>query len=228
MAVWRDLTNPINIITVALATFVGEMAEHRIYSTANDWLDAALRVAGIPAFLPLLVAVLIVVCAYFRGRHELGKDDPKIYLESVEPGEGMAEALVLRNLGGAEALNVRIAEIQPAETRITFASVPLIPVGEKGASYPTQQNEGTILRHNLTHELKTAWVKRNSKGDTLPVRMRITYENHDKIVFEAQCDLVFNGAKHSASPELWAKEVIQFANWDFKQVGKKHHRQEQM
>ncbi len=211
-----------NAITVLLAGSVQQMAEHRIYGTANDWLDEVLKVVGIPAILPLVMAVLIVLFAWVRGRHEVEPDDPKVFLESVAAGEGLAESLILQNLGGSEALNVKIANIQPDKTKIDFAVVPLIPVGEKASTYPNQQNMGGLLRRNLTHELKAAWEKRqNSSNDTLPVQMTTTYENDRKIVFEAKCDLVFNGAMYSVNQEFWAKEMIQFANWQFKRLGKK-------
>lgn len=227
MAIWRDLNNPTNLITMSLACFVEEMAEHRIYSTANEGLDTLLKVLGMPAFLPLVVAFLIVFFAYLRGRSEVGKDDPRIYLESLEKGEGMSEILVLRNLGGDEAHNVRLAEIKPAETKIDFAPVPLIPVGERATSFPNQQNQGTILRRNLTHELQTAWGKRtNSKDDTFSIKMTTTYENRRNIVFETQCDLVFHGVKNVVGPEFYAKEIVQFANWRFKRLGKRRQRHE--
>jgi hypothetical protein len=226
MTVRRELTNPTNLIAMVLAVSEG-MAEHRLYSTANEGVDAALKTVGIPVAIPLTVAAFIVLISYFRGRHDLGQDDPKIYLESLEQNNGLDESLVMRNLGGTEALNVQIGKIQPAETEITFQSVPLLPVSEKGTSYPVQQNQGGLLRRNLTRELLKAWDKRDSKDDTLHVTLTITYEDHKSIVFEARCNLVFNGAMYAASPEFWRKEMIQFGNWHFKRLGKKRHRHEQ-
>jgi hypothetical protein len=75
-----------------------------------------------------------------------------------------------RNSETPEALNVRIADIQPDATRIDFAPVPLVPVGERASSYPNQQNEGGILRRNLTRELPKAWTKKQVTDRTITYR----------------------------------------------------------
>ena len=153
---------------------------------------------------------------------EASHDDPRIYLELVEPKFAIMSRtpFILWNRGKDVAHKVQIKPFKLKRNAVTFPVVEAIAVGDKGETLPTIDSDTN--EHDIFYWLEKDWDAFGVQGGVIatewPIAIEIQYSDFAlKKKFVTTMTLVFFAVKYTLEkPPVWPMndKVL----WEFRDI----------